>query len=105
MMTADNPAKGLYLKLVKEGYDLQELHALMAPRPFLVSAGSEDPLTRWVPLNHSINVNNLLGFKNRVAMTNRALHSPNDESNEQAFSFLTYFLKPDHSASEKHMKP
>jgi len=28
------PAKGLYPKLLKEGYDLHELHALMAPRPF-----------------------------------------------------------------------
>nr|WP_121274269.1 acyl-CoA thioester hydrolase/BAAT C-terminal domain-containing protein [Pedobacter schmidteae] len=95
MMTPDNPAKGLYLNLVKEGYDLHELHALMAPRPFLVSAGSEDPLKRWVPLNHSIKVNNLLGLKNRVAMTNRPLHAPNDESNRQAFLFFTYFLKPD----------
>ncbi|HCU18389.1 MAG TPA: sialidase, partial [Bacteroidales bacterium] len=30
-------AKGLYPRLRKEGYDLHELHALMAPRPFLVS--------------------------------------------------------------------
>jgi hypothetical protein len=34
-----------------------------------------------------------LGYKNRVAMTNRPEHSPNDESNEQAYSFLEYFLK------------
>ena len=93
MMTAENPAKGLYLKLVKEGYNLHELHALMAPRPFLVSAGSEDPLTRWIPLNHTIKVNSLLGFKNRVAMTNRELHAPNAISNEQAYLFLEYFLK------------
>jgi hypothetical protein len=26
-------------------------------------------------------------------MTNRPEHSPNDESNEQAYSFLEYFLK------------
>lgn len=93
MMTAENPAKGLYLKLVKEGYNLHELHALMAPRPFLVSAGSEDPLTRWIPLNHTIKVNSLLGFKSRVAMTNRELHAPNAISNEQAYLFLEYFLK------------
>lgn len=105
MMTSENPAKGLYLKLMKEGYDLHELHALMAPRPFLVSAGSEDPLKRWVPLNHAIKVNALVGFKNRVAMTNREFHSPNDVSNKQAFSFLTYFLKPDPCVSEKPMKP
>ncbi|HLR00911.1 MAG TPA: hypothetical protein VK102_11100, partial [Sphingobacterium sp.] len=86
-------AKGLYPKLVKEGYDLHELHALMAPRPFLVSGGSSDPEERWVPLNHTIAVNKLLGFKDRVAMTNRVEHSPNKKSNEQAFKFLEYFLK------------
>ena len=39
----ENPALGLYPKLVAAGRDLHELHALMAPRPFLVSGGSEDP--------------------------------------------------------------
>jgi hypothetical protein len=93
LITADNPVKGLYTKLVADGYDLHELHALMAPRPFLVSAGSEDPVERWVPLNHTIKVNRLLGYENRVAMSNRPLHSPNDESNEQAYLFFDYFLK------------
>ncbi len=92
-ITANNPVNGLYTKLVAEGYDLHELHALMAPRPFLVSGGSADPVERWVPLNHTIKVNRLLGFENRVAMSNRPLHSPNDESNEQAYLFLDYFLK------------
>ena len=86
-------AKGLYPKLLKEGYDLHELHALMAPRPFLVSGGSEDTGKRWIPLNHSIAVNNLLGFKNRVAMDNRPDHSPTSESNEKAYLFFEYFLK------------
>jgi dienelactone hydrolase family protein len=94
IITKDNPAKGLYPKLVKEGYDLTDLHALMAPRPFLVSGGSEDPPIRWEALNHSIAVNNLLGFQNRVAMTNREEHSPNEESNEQICSFFNFFLKP-----------
>ena len=40
--TKENPRTGLYKNLVKEGHDLHELHALMAPRPFLVSGGSED---------------------------------------------------------------
>lgn len=93
MRTEQNPSKGLYLKLLAEGYDLQELHVLMAPRPFLVSGGSEDTPKRWIPLNHSIAVNRLLGFSNRVAMTNRPDHSPNPVSNEQAFLFLEYFLK------------
>lgn len=86
-------AQGLYPELMNKGFDLQELHALMAPRPFLVSGGSSDPVERWVALNHTIQVNELLGYVNRVAMTNRAEHAPNDKSNEQAYLFLEYFLK------------
>jgi hypothetical protein len=86
-------AKGLYPKLVAEGYDLHELHALMAPRPFLVSGGSEDTPKRWIPLNHSIAVNKLLGYENRVAMTNRPDHSPTVESNEHIYMFFEYYLK------------
>jgi hypothetical protein len=86
-------AKGLYPKLIKEGYNLQELHSLMAPRPFLVSGGSEDTPKRWLALNHTIEVNRLLGFENRVAMTNRPDHTPTQESNEQIYLFFEYFLK------------
>jgi hypothetical protein len=86
-------SKGLYPVLKKEGYDLHELHALMAPRPFLVSGGSEDTPARWIALNHSVAVNRLLGYENRVAMTNRPDHSPTKESNEQAYLFFEYFLK------------
>lgn len=86
-------AKGLYPYLCKNGYDLHELHALMAPRPFLVSGGSSDPVERWIPLNHTIAVNKLLGYENRVAMTNRPKHDPNPESNEVIYSFFEYFLK------------
>lgn len=93
LITTENPAFGLYPKLVAEGYDLHELHALMAPRPFLVSGGEEDRPSRWIPLNHSIAVNRLLGSIDRVAMTNRSTHSPNQESNEVAYLFLEYFLK------------
>src|SRR5699024_11210376 len=89
-MVAD--AKGLYPKLIKEGHDLHELHALMAPRPFLVSGGSSDQIDRWIPLNWSIEVNKLLGYKNRVAMTNRPEHSPTPRSNQIAYLFLEYFL-------------
>lgn len=92
LITKENPAKGLYPKLVKNGFDLTDLHALMAPRPFLVSGGSEDPPERWKALNHTISINKLLGYSNRVAMTNRAEHSPNEESNEQIYRFFEYFL-------------
>lgn len=93
LITVGNPARGLYPKLIKEGYNLHELHALMAPRPFLVSGGAEDPPTRWVPLSKTIEINEFLGYKNRVAMTNRLKHEPNDESNELAYLFFEYFLK------------
>lgn len=89
---ADNPRTGAYRRLVADGRDLHELHALMAPRPFLVSGGSEDHPERWQPLNHSIAVNRLLGHENRVAMTNRAGHSPTEESNEQVYRFFAHFL-------------
>lgn len=86
-------AKGLYPKLINEGYNIIELHALMAPRPFLVSGGSEDTPKRWLALNHAIAINHFLGFENRVAMTNRPEHTPNPESNEQIYLFFEYFLK------------
>jgi dienelactone hydrolase len=88
-----NPRTGAYKKLFESGHDLHELHALMAPRPFLVSGGSEDGPERWKALNHTIAINKLLGYTNRVAMTNRKGHSPNRESNEKIYLFLEHFLK------------
>jgi dienelactone hydrolase len=92
MVTPTNPATGLYPRLREQGRDLHELHALMAPRPFLVSGGSEDPPRRWQALNRSIEVNRLLGFSNRVAMTNRPKHSPTRESNAVIYSFFEKYL-------------
>lgn len=88
----ERPRTGAYRRMVDEGYDLHELHALMAPRPFLVSGGSEDPPERWQALNHTVAVNQLLGYENRVAMTNRATHAPTPESNEQLYAFFEHFL-------------
>ena len=87
------PATGPYKKLIEEGHDLTELHALMAPRPFLVSGGSEDGPERWKALNHAVAVNQFLGYEDRVAMTNRMGHAPTDESNEQMCLFFERFLK------------
>ncbi|MEZ5943277.1 MAG: dienelactone hydrolase family protein [Planctomycetaceae bacterium] len=92
LITPENPAFGLYPELRRDGIDLHELHALMAPRPFLVSGGSEDPVERWKPLNHSRAVNRLLGHEDRVAMTNRPEHSPNEESNAVIYDFFTWAL-------------
>lgn len=91
--TGDNPRTGAYRRLVAEGHDLHELHALMAPRPFLVSGGAEDRPERWRALNHAVAVNRLLGYENRVAMTNRADHTPTPESNEQIDAFFDWALK------------
>ncbi|MFG0265960.1 MAG: exo-alpha-sialidase [Rhodopirellula sp. JB055] len=92
LITADNPARGLYPKLVGKGHDLHELHALMAPRPFLVSGGSADPIRRWEALNHSVAINDLLGHDDRVAMTNRPDHSPNADSNSIIYAFFETHL-------------
>ncbi len=89
----EKPRVGAYRRLVEGGHDLHELHALMAPRPFLVSGGSEDRQERWKALNHSIAVNRLLGATNRVAMTNRPNHTPTPESNAQIYRFFEHFLK------------
>ncbi len=91
--TEENPRTGAYKTLMEEGHDLHELHVLMCPRPFLVSGGAEDRPARWKALNHSIAVNRLLGFSNRVAMTNREGHSPTPESNEIIYRFFEFFLK------------
>jgi hypothetical protein len=90
--TPENPRTGAYRVMVETGRDLHELHALIAPRPLLVSGGAEDPLERWVALNHAVAVNDLLGFTNRVAMTSREGHTPTEESNAQLYDFFEHFL-------------
>lgn len=93
LITDDNPAYGIYNQLQEDDRNLHELHALMAPRPFLVSGGSEDPVTQWKALNHSVAVNRLLGYENRVAMTNRPEHALNEEASKVIYTFFEYFLK------------
>ncbi|MEI6231420.1 MAG: sialidase [Planctomycetota bacterium] len=93
LITAANPRTGAYAKMIESGRDLHELEALMAPRPFLVSGGAEDTLARWPVLNHTIAVNALLGFSERVGMTNRKDHPPTEESNAQIYAFFEHFLK------------
>lgn len=87
------PRTGSYRKLIESGHDLVELHSLMAPRPFLVSGGTADLPERWPALNHSIAVNELLGYQNRVAMSNRPTHAPDGASNEQIYAFFQWWLQ------------
>ncbi|MBO0700634.1 MAG: dienelactone hydrolase family protein [Zavarzinella sp.] len=91
--TEANPRTGPYQQMMEKGMDLHELHALMAPRPFLVSGGSEDSPSRWIPLNHAVAVNKLLGYEHRVGMTNRKTHDPTEDSNERLYEFFEHFLK------------
>ncbi len=88
-----NPRTGAYAKLMEQGRDLHELHALIAPRPFLISGGAEDPPKRWATLSHALEVNRLLGFTNRVLMTNRPNHDPDDAANEVLYAFFEDSLK------------
>lgn len=91
--SATNPRTGLYKEMVDAGDDLVDLHALMAPRPVLVGGGVQDPPRNWVALNHLIEVNKLLGHKQRVALTARATHVPTAAALELEVAFLEYFLK------------
>jgi len=86
------PRTGSYKKLIEGDHDLVELHALMAPRPLLVSGGTADRPERWSALNHLVSVNQILGYNDRVAMTNRDTHGPNAESNQQIYDFFTWWL-------------
>jgi dienelactone hydrolase len=88
----ENPRTGAYKKMMEQRRDLHEIHALIAPRPFLVSGGAEDPASRWMALNRLVEVNRVLGFTNRVAMTTRPTHSPNETSNAQLYAFFEHFL-------------
>lgn len=89
----ERPRTGAYQKLVESGHDLHELHALMAPRPFLVSAGAQDRPPHWTALNHSIRLNEFLGKRDRVAMTMREGHTPTAESNAQVYAFFNQVLR------------
>ncbi len=92
--TQENPARGPYAELRKQGRDLQEFQALMAPRPFFVSGGSEDPPERWALLNHVRDVYSLLGVPRRVGLHNRPAHAPTREATDLLCDFLEHFLRP-----------
>ncbi len=93
LVSADRPRTGAYRVLIEKGHDLVELQALMAPRPFLVSGGAEDPPKRWMALNHIRAVYESLGHDFRVAMSNRESHDPNETSNELIYTFFEHWLK------------
>lgn len=92
--SATNPRTGAYARLRAEGHDLDEIHALIAPRPFLVSGGAEDPASRWEILQRTVEVNARLGFTNRIVMTIRPTHDPTPESNQRLVEFFVEHLRP-----------
>lgn len=92
----ENPRTGAYAALRAAGRDLQEIHALLAPRPFLVSGGAEDPAARWEALRHLAAINDLLGYTNRVAMTHRPQHDPDEAANAVVYAFFERFLGQGH---------
>lgn len=95
-----NPRTGAYRLLREANRDLHELHALLAPRPFLVSGGAEDPESRWEALQHLAAVNDLLEKPGRVGMTNRPSHAPTEESNAVLYDFFVHFLGAGTESSE-----
>jgi dienelactone hydrolase len=90
--TEGQPRMGAYQAFVEGGHDLVELHALMAPRPFLVSGGTADLPERWAALNHAVAVNTLLGYHDRVALTSRDTHNPTEQANAQVYRFFEWCL-------------
>ena len=85
--------QGPYKQMMEEKTDLHELHALIAPRPFFVSGGSEDGPARWKALNHTVAVNRILGVEHRVGMHNRPEHKITPEASDRVADFFEYFLK------------
>ena len=83
-----NPRTGPYKRVLAEGRDLTDLHALMAHRPLFVSGGSENSPARWESLGHAIAVNRLLGASNRVGMINRPEYTPNARDNALLYRFF-----------------
>lgn len=94
LITEPGLRRGAYKTLREAERDLHELQSLMAPRPFLVSGGSEDGPERWLALNHVKEVYRALKYPDGVAMTNRETHEPNELSNAQIYAFFDRCLKP-----------
>lgn len=93
MVSPERPRTGAYKLMVERGMDLHELHALMAPRPFLVSGGPAERPVRWTALNHSVAVIRLLLADHRGALTSRKTHGVTAESNDQVYAFFKWALR------------
>src|SRR5436309_8307507 len=94
---------GLYKEMIDAGEDLVDLHALMAPRPVLVSGGVQDPPKNWQALNHLVAVDKVLGHKNRAFLTVRKTHVPTAEALALELAFLDHFLKQPQPPAKRKM--
>ncbi len=90
--TESNPRTGPYKRLIETGRDLNELLVLIAPRPFFLAGGSEDPASRWQAINHLVAVTALLGYKDRAGMSTRRDHKISAEASEQICLVFEHFL-------------
>jgi len=70
-----------------------ELHALMAPRPFLVSGGTLPTCGTMAGAQPRCRRQSVLGFENRVAMTNRKEHGPSKGTTSRFIASLEWWLK------------
>jgi hypothetical protein len=95
MWSVPPPRFGAYKTLIDSARDLTDLHALLAPMPLLLAGGKIDKPDKWIALNHLKSVNEILGYKNRIALTTRPDHAPVDSSNAVIADFLLFFLKYD----------
>lgn len=91
---AERPRTGIYKTIFEhDSREMVELHALAAPRPILLSGGSEDQPKHWRAFNHLIAVNRFLGQENRCFMTTRPMHRPRPEDVTVIYAFFEHFLK------------
>lgn len=93
LITAQSPRTGPYKQIIEQGRSLSEFQMLMAPRPFLVSGGSEDFAARWLDLNRVREAYTVLRVPVLAGMHNRPLHGPTEESNALAYRFMEWALK------------
>lgn len=84
--------RGAYAALKEGGHNLDELIALMAPRPFILSGGYSDGPERREILDAIERVYDLLGAPGRIGFTSRAGHDPTPESNEAIYDFFIKHL-------------
>ncbi|MCM1533006.1 MAG: S9 family peptidase [Ruminococcus flavefaciens] len=85
---------GAYRQLRNSGHDLHELHALMAPRPFLVSGGLADGEARLPALYPTVQLYDKLGCSGCVYFSHRLSHDPDEESNQLICDFFGKYLSP-----------